>query len=92
MCVWACSRPLSLLQGVLYCLASSQRVKDYTGQRVEAGGRVKRLRKKSVCPTCTCMSAGSGLPLGVTALCLQLHLGLEEGSENGCLCPSLATL
>lgn len=34
--VCACNRPLSLLQGVLYCLASCQQVRDYTGQ---GGGR-----------------------------------------------------
>lgn len=48
VCAHVCtgSRPLSLLQGVLYGLAFPQRLRDYTGQRVEAGGRMKGLREK----------------------------------------------
>lgn len=72
MCVSMCvhGRPLSLLQGILYHLASPQRGRDYTGERVEAGGRGKGLMENGV--GLTCRSAGSGLPLGVDSLCLQL--------------------
>lgn len=86
LCDWVCvcvcvhGRPLSLLQGILYHLASPQRVKYYTGERVEAGGRGKGVMENGV--GLTCRSAGSDLPLGVGSLYLHLW-GWRKGLGSG---------
>lgn len=87
VCVHACGQHLfSSPRSFVLVGFSPERVRDHTGQRVEAGGPGKGWREKHV--GLTCRPAGSGLPLGVASLCPQLHLGLEEGPRCPPLCSS----